>query len=184
MKKSLLLLPLFLVACGTAQQGAGDNPLVKERYWSELTDRLTSLQIKNDPILKDPAKAELVENLKQDALRRFNDWDTTVRKGISGMFLSANELTEGQALLLDGTLYLGSEFAAYPGPSLHIYLSEVLDPRGKDFSIHTALDLGTLRTPYGDQSYVLPESQKTKKFRTVILWDTKLGRLYAFAQLA
>jgi hypothetical protein len=191
-RRSLLFaLPLLLAlaACGGPAVSADaearlQNPLYAQRYWAELVDRMTMMQIQKDPLLEDAGKAAVAESTKQDALTRERAADAEVRKGLNGVFIPIKEATEGQVLLLDGTLWFGTTFVAYPGPDLHVFLTAAVDPRDVAFPDSTALDLGLLTSPYGDQKYVLPASDKDKPFRTAVLWDVKLGRLYGFAQLA
>jgi len=167
-----------------ATQARLGNPLVAERYWDEMVDRMATLQIGSDPLLADAKKAKVVEDTKRDALQRSQQEREKVRLGISGDFIAVAELTEGRALLLDGTLFLGSTFTAYPGPTLRLYLTEATDPRDGVFPDPTSVDLGALQTPYGAQEYLLPEEhQDNDALRTVVLWDRRLGRMHAFAQL-
>lgn len=186
----LLLLPALLLAgCGVQTtaltlQDHLQNPLYAERYWDELVDRMANLQIQNDPILEDDALATLVEETKRDALENSQRIRTHIREGARGAFLTINEQVDGYALLLDDTLWLDSTFAAYPGPSLHLYLSEIVDPRDAVFPDASSLDMGILQNLYGAQKYVLPEEKENESYRTAVLWDTQLHRLYAFAQLA
>lgn len=186
-----LSVPLFLAACAGATQEAATpslhdnlrNPLYADRYWSEMVDRLTMLQIQSGAVLRDPKKAQTAETVKQDALKRSQEISAEIRKGLSADFVSIDEQVEGRVLLLDGTLYFGSNFVSYPGPALRVYLSDALDPRSRAFPGPSDVDLGILENPYGTQSYALPEAKKDGEYRTVVLWDRRLGRLYAFAQL-
>lgn len=160
------------------------NPFFAKRYYAELVDRLTQMQIREDPLLKDSGKMATVERVKNESIGKEQDADNLMRGGVMGAFLPAGEETIGQALLLDGTLYLDTTFAAYPGINLHLYMSDVVDPRDDTFPDATALDLGVLQNPYGFQQFALPEDQKDHVYRTVALWDAGIGRLYSFVQLS
>ena len=160
------------------------NPLYAQRYWDELVDRMTNMQIHNDPALKDAAYAADVDKIKHDALKASQDNRLLFREGVQGSFLSMKEETNGLALLLNGTLYLDTTFVSYPGPDLRIYLTEAVDPRDVEFPDETSLDLGKIQNLYGAQEYALPEENKLTKYRTAVLWDKELKRLYAFAQLS
>ncbi len=179
---------LALTACGPAATVSLNdhmrNPLYAQRYWDELVDRMANMQIQNDPALKDADFAAEVDEIKRDALKASQDNRLRIRDGLQGSFITTKEETDGIALLLGNTLYLDTTFASYPGPKLHIYLTEAVDPRDVQFPDPTSLDLGELQNPYGDQEYVLPETSKNKAYRTVVLYDARLKRLYAFAQLA
>jgi hypothetical protein len=198
MKRSLLLAPLVclaLAACGqtgptvTFEQQMR-NPLFAERYWEELTDRMVQLHVLKDPLLQDPKLAQVAEETRVSALANAQAATKWREKGMIGAFQGGREETGGHALLLDGTLYLGTDFLVYPGPSLHIYVTTLLDPRAGTGATALpdagSIDLGTVQNPYGAQEYRVPakEGVDAAKLRTVVLWDTKLRRLYSFAQLA
>ena len=89
----------------------------------------------------------------------------------------------GQALALEGHLYFGPTFLTLPGPSLHVFMTKAVDPRDVAFPDPSAVDLGLLKTPYGTQSFDMPATVTLPGYRTVVLWDTRLKRLSAFAQL-
>ncbi len=191
MKKPFLLflLPLFLIGCSSApgrvsRQTRLQDPLFAERYWAELNERMQDLIITKDPMLKDKAKAQIVEETRQQAIAQEHANTQLQHDGTKGTFLSVAEATDGEALLIHNTLYLGTSFAAYPGPSLHLYLTAIVDPRSGQFPDKTALDFGELDSPYGSQAYPLASNSNPPPYRTVVLWDTRLQRLYAFAQLS
>jgi hypothetical protein len=142
------------------------------------------MEIQNDPALHDKKIADIVERVRIDALRRVQEIAKAQHGALTGNFLTVHELTDGTAMVKDGTLYFSPHFATYPGPDLRVYLSNVVDPRDASFPDESALDLGKLKTPYGIQSYVLTDEQKMSEFRTVVLFDAALHRLYAFAQLS
>ncbi len=75
-----------------------------------------------------------------------------------------------------------------PGPEVYVMISTILDPRSESgasiFPDASAVNLGRLQTPYGAQTYVIPEASKDTVFRTVVLWDKRLERVMGFAQLA
>ena len=189
-----LLLPLALAAC--AQPAATPdltfdqrmrNPLFAERYWDEMADRMANLQISKDPLMENADKAAIADRARQSAIELSQLSRQKRLEGIFGGFVTVNEATEGYALLVDRTLYLSTTFTTYPGPSLYLFLSPDVDPRESDFPNDNTLALGALQSPYGAQSYTLPalkEGEEDPGYRTVVLWDTKLERLYGFAQLS
>ena len=67
---------------------------------------------------------------------------------------------------------------------MRVYLTTAVDPRGVNFPDASALSLGLLQTPYGAQEYAFDESDSNPEFRTVVLYDTRLERIYGFAQLS
>lgn len=193
-RASLLLaaITLTLAACGTPPATPDltldqrlQNPLFAERYWDEMAERMANLTIQNEPVMSDASKAAIADRAREGAVELSQLARQKRNNGLFGAFMTMKELTEGYALLLDRTLYISSTFATYPGPSLHLFLTTDVDPRDvPDFPNANALNLGLLQSPYGAQSYKLPESVEDPGYRTAVLWDTKLGRLYSFAQLA
>jgi hypothetical protein len=190
MKKSILALSLlFLAGCsnGTSVSLSDQmrNPLFAERYWSELTDRMVTIQLNNPELSKDEDKYALVDGTRQDALAKAQAATAKRKLGMIGNFISMNESVDGLVLLMEDALHIGPGFASYPGPSLHLYITTIVDPREGKFPDETSIDLGVLQSPYDTQSYPLPTLEKSlDQYRTAVLWDTELERLYAFAQLA
>ena len=45
------------------------------------------------------------------------------------------------------------------------------------------MDLGPIQTAYGAHAYEVPSVENPPLYRTVVLWDDRLGRLHSFAQL-
>ena len=183
------LVLLTLVACGVRATGGSanemlNNPLYAEWYYKDLVEDMMNMEIQNDPITQDEKKKAVIDATRQDALELAKEATKRRQTGVSGHFTPGQENVQGQALLLSGILYLGPDFDAVPGPSLHLYLTTAVDPRDLKFPDPTALDLGVLHGPYGAQAYLLPRAQQDLLYRSVVLWDTKLDRLYGFAQLA
>jgi hypothetical protein len=160
------------------------NPLFAERYYDEMVDRMTELEIKKDPLLTDGRRGKYAMDAKEQAMIRGDEATRKRGQGTYGSFVTVNELTQGLALFVDSKLYLSSDFATYPGPSLHLYLTTAIDPRDIAFPDNTSIYLGVLQSPYGVGQYVVPKEAQQGVHRTVVLWDTKLQRLYGFAQLA
>lgn len=192
--RSLLLAPLLLISCTAKEAATPDltfdqrlqNPLFAERYWDELTDRMANLRIQNDPSMKDERTAAIADRTREDAAALSTLARQKRLEGLFGLFVTVKEQTDGFALLHEGTLYLSSEFATYPGPSLTLFLIPEIDPRDvQDFPNEHSVSLGLLQSPYGAQTYLLPEAHRNNPLlRTVVLWDAKLNRMYGFAQLA
>ncbi len=191
MKKFFLLaiFPLLLAGCAGSSANVSlqqqmRNPLFAERYWEEMVDRMASLQINKDPAAQQKQTGSLVDAARLDALQKAQAATNQKKQGALGSFLSAKEQVDGQALLLGKTLYLSTDFVSYPGPSLHLYITAAVDPRDHAFPDPNAKDLGLLASPYGAQSYAIDDDMQAAGYRTVVLWDTQIKRLYAFAQLA
>lgn len=192
-KAAFLLCPLLLTACtgnGTAVvtsprwEDLLKNPLYAERYWDDLTDRVTDMQMREKDALKDPRMVALLDEVRRNALSRAQEAAAKKREGTTGQFAGIAADTLGWALLTKDALYLSSDFLTYPGPSLKIYLTTVVDPRNAAFPDRTSIEVGRLESPYGAQQYALPPAARAAKgLRTVVLYDGKLQRIYAFAQL-
>ena len=160
------------------------NPLYAEQYYDILLDRMVELDIQDDPLMQDASKAALVDNTRLDALKKAKEATQRQREGTIGQFIGASEEVRGEALYVDNMLYFGPTFETYPGPELHVFLSTVVDPRDVAFPDDTSMDLGRVESAFGAQSMAVPEVENPLLYRTVALWDTKLERLYGFAQLA
>lgn len=160
-----------------------ENPLFAEQYYDDLVDRMVELFIQNDPAVEDNAKQGIIEDTRTEALNRAKEATSRQRDGVLGSFVSVKEHAEGEVLFLDGMLYLGPEFLSQPGPDLHIYLSKLIDPREEgSFPDADALDVGRVESPYGAQTYTVIGAEDPTAFHSAVLWDTKLERMYGFAQ--
>ncbi len=185
-----LVTALLLAACAPAAEPVTPtleqnlkNPLFAERYWTELSERMVSLHLAEDPVVKDD-RVKAVDNLKDMGVRRAQEATKIRNSGRYAQFLSIGELTEGDVLLLGNMLYLGTGFASYPGGDVRLYLTDVVDPRDVAFPDATAIDLGKLQSPYDAQMYTLSvDEERLKTVLTVVVWDAALKRIHAFAQL-
>ena len=181
-----LLVPL--ASCTTKNQLTLEqslkNPLFAERYGNEMTDRMTELEIQHDPLLKEGRKGKYAMDAKEQALTLGDAATKKRHEGTYGSFVTVKEETDGSVLFVDSMLYLSPNFATYPGPSLHLFITTIVDPRNVQFPDGTAIDLGRLESPYGAGQYAVPKNAKQGAYRTVVLWDTRLERVYSFAQLS
>ncbi len=187
---ALLIAPLlFLSACAAHQTQTMtlddqlQNPLFALRYYEDLTEQMVSLQLRNDPILKDGGKKSTVESTRVRATKLAQDAVDVVNANLRGDIISDADLSLGRASLIGKNVYFGTDFVATPGPSLHVYVSNALDPRLERFPDKTAVDLGLLKNPYGAQTMDIPETTEGATYRTIVLWDNSLGRIYGFVQL-
>jgi hypothetical protein len=191
-RSSLLILPLLLAACTdapapTLDQTLNDrlqNPLFAERYWDEMADTMGNLRINNDPLIQDADKAAIADRQRESAVELSRLARQKRSNGLFGGFIRAQESVEGFALLAGNMLYLSSDFSVVPGPSQYLYLTTDVDPRDVTFPNDNALNVGALHSTYGAQTYVLPDGAQEQGYRTLVLWDAKLERMYGFAQLA
>lgn len=161
------------------------NPLVAERYGNELADMLADLIIREDPsVADDDALKDFVQReiTKAKAIARVAREDKV--RGQNGTFISHGEEVFGEAVYVDRRLYFSPGFETEPGPNLRVYLTTAVDPREGDFPDETALDFGRIQSVYGAQTYSVPAGDENASlYRTVVLWDTDLERMFAFAQL-
>ncbi len=191
MKKIALTIPcslLLLSACSGSRVSEGlaerlKNPLYAERYYDSMTDHMVNIIVQDDPLAKDPAMADIIEKARLESLRRAKEATTKQHEGLQGTIISDFSYAIGEALLLNGTLYLSADFETLPGPELHAYVSTALDPREPEASFPdaSAIDLGIIKTAYGAHSYEVPAD--AQGLRSFVLYDVKLRRIYGFAQL-
>jgi hypothetical protein len=191
-RKSAILLPVLMLASCTAGQSINqsletslENPLVAERYYDDLVEQMVDLVLQNDPLSTDETTKDIIEETRVEGLKNANEATDEQERGKRGVVVSDFGYSIGEVLILDGKLYIGPDFETKPGPDLHAYLSTVLDPRDGSFPDEAAIDLGILANPYGAQIYNLsPEVSENAELRTFVLYDTKLRRIYGFAQLS
>ncbi|MBI3336839.1 hypothetical protein HYZ98_04740 [Candidatus Peregrinibacteria bacterium] len=160
------------------------NPLFAEHYFESLVQRMVELVIREDPILNNEQKKAIADNVRREGLEKAKEATQTQLKGTYGEFMVASEWAKGDALYVHDTLYFGPNFQVDPGPSLHVFLTTVVDPRLESFPDSSALDLGQIQSMIADQSYPVPNAENPLLYRTVVLFDTVLERIYAFAQLS
>ena len=189
----LLLLTLGLAACASSPSGPLSlplqerlrNPLVAERYWSDMAEHMADFTRNNDPIMKDPVKAAVIEDERLRALERVDYARSLKKEGISGIFqaIYPSENAMGEALLRGTTLSFSSTFEILPGPAIRVYLTTAGDPRDVRFPDASALDLGLLQNAFGSQEYAIAQDKLNPSFLIVVLYDKNLNRVVAFAQL-
>ena len=192
MKKSLSTLTLstlLLAGCSAEPNEMSleqrlENPLYAERYAEEIVDRMVEYKIQNDPLLEDKQKAALIEETRKKWLEVGRDARTKQREGFTGFLISINEPAKGELPYRENILYTDTTFDVAPGPDLHFYMTTVVDPRDTEFPDETAIDLGQFRSSYGAQKYSVPPVEDPQLYRTVVLWDNALERLYGFAQIS
>lgn len=192
-KKMLtLLLGIFLSACtespttyrSDALEMHLQNPLFAEQYFESLVQRMVELTITQDPILNDAKKKETVDSIRREGLQKAKEATQIQLKGTFGEFVVGNEWAKGEVLYVNDMLYFGPEFQSDPGTSLHVLITTITDPRIDTFPDASAIDLGQIQSVSGDQAYPVPKVDNPLLYRTVVLFDTVLERIFAFAQLS
>lgn len=193
MKKILSLtacLSLLLVACGKPGktdsprlEALMNNPLFVERYAEEMVQAMVEYTIREDPLLEDEERKDYIESQRSKWLKIAQQARRDQRKGTSGFFVPMQEYTKGEVLLYGKHLHFSSVTDMVPHPSLQIYLTTIVDPRDQDFPDASAVHVGALQTPYGAQSYEMEQEYDPENYRTVVIWDDKVKKIYTFAQL-
>ena len=161
-----------------------ENPLYAERYAEEMVDRIVEYKIQKDPITEDKKKVAILENARKKWLEVGRDARNKQREGFSGFLITINEPVQGELLYVNNLLYTDTTFTIAPGPDLHLYLSQVVDPRDAEFPDETAIDIGKIQSAYGAHIYTVPPVEDPQPYRTIAVWDNKLEILHGFAQLS
>lgn len=159
------------------------NPLYAERYWSDMTDMYVAQILNEKPALEKAGMLTAITEKKDEALAASKAALAERKKGRLGQVVPIKNGVAGLVLLLDNTLFFNPDFVIDPGPSLHVYVTHAVDPRDTAFPDKSSIDLGRLQTPYGAQSYTLPQNIGSDGLRTVVFYDVMLKRLFAFGQL-
>lgn len=190
MKKRLILFitPLLLVGCKSAYKADAsallENPLYLELYSEQMVDTMVGLEIYEDPIVQDAEKKKIIDETKEYWFALAKQARKDQRMGSKGGLVPMKQFADGEILYKDGVVHFGPTFATSPGPDLHAYLTTAIDPRDVLFPDESAVDLGIIDVPYGAQSMIVPQKlENPNSYRTLVIWDNKLDRLYGFAQL-
>jgi hypothetical protein len=159
------------------------NPIFAERYWAELVEHLTDFQRIKHPLAKDPITSAVLDAEKNRATARLAEVRKVSAEGLHGSFAKVTDEMQGAALLVNSTLYFGTDFLAFPEPEQHVYLTTIVDPTDTEFPDATAVDIAELESPYGMQQYAIPSDRMDTRFRTVVLYDRRLKVITGMAQL-
>ncbi len=187
---SVIGICLTLAACGgnterTSVDQENKNPLTASRYGDELADAMANLVIQDDPAAKDPAMRKVIDAEIARGKKIGIDARAVQAKGLKGFIIPVREEVQGNVLYFEDMFYLSSDFITKPGPALHVFLTTAVDPRDiASFPDTTALDLGEVQNAYGAQSYAVPTQENPALYRTFVLFDLKLKRIYGFAQIS
>lgn len=160
------------------------NPLVAARYGDMLADTLANLIITKSKTADKPETRAAIDSGIERGKTLGSDARAQIAMGTKGTFVSDTLQILGFVLFLKNHVYLSSEFDVNPGPDLHLYLTQVNDPRDIAFPDAKAIDLGELSSAYGAQTFDVPTLDKPEQYRTAVLWDKKLKLLYGFSQLS
>lgn len=177
---------VLLSACGAAKSPdlatMLQNPLYAEQYYDAQVEKMVDVLIGSGAAMKDASVKATIDKTRLDGLKSAKAATDLQAKGTMGSFVSDTQEADGEVLLLDGKLYTGPEFQVRPGADIHVYLSNVLDPRDAAFPDNGAVDIGGVRTIFGAAVYDVPAA--AAKYRTVVLYDQALKTIVGFAQLS
>lgn len=186
LSRSLVAVTLLLSACGPTTSATHDplqNPLYADQFYSDMVERLVTMQLRNEAPAKDPAIKKLVDKERVDGVAKVHEAAALKSQGLIGRLQSETEDAQGQTLLLNNRLFVGTDFLATPGRNAHVYLTTTVDPRDGTFPDPTAVDLGLVQRAYGAQAWDLPARTGTGTLRTMVIYDANLKWLLGFAQL-
>ncbi len=182
---------LVLGSCGSVATTSIDeenmNPLTASRYGDELADGMADIIIAGTAMKKDIVHKDFIESEILRGKQIAKDARDKQAEGMMGALIGVGADASGYALYVDDTLFLSSDFFVTPGADVRVYLTTLVDPRdgsGSTFPDDTAVSLGSLQTTYGAQQYDVTSQKDPSKLRTLVIWDKKLERIDAFAQLS
>lgn len=179
---------ILLSACsGTSQTSIevqNRNPLTASRYGDELADSMANIVIQEDPLSKDPAMRKIIDAQIEHGKTIGDEARMKHREGMRGGFVEIKEEISGYVLYVDDMVYFSPDFLTPPGADLRVMHTTVVDPRDVLFPDPTTIDLGPLQSVYGAQQYSVPHQEKPELYRTVVIFDKKLKRIYGFVQLS
>jgi len=166
-KEQIILIPETEVSENQSNQ---IPPWVKNNaeFWAQ--DTITDLDFINSMQYL-IANGIIVIELEMDTLRslsgNFVDGDFFHKTSGLATIEFSNEKTH---------LYLGEDFKTLNGPDLYVYLAT--DKHAKDF-----VNLGTIHSFSGIQSYEISDDIDLEKYNQVLIWCKAFGALFGNAQL-
>lgn len=179
---------VLLSACSGSSQTSikeeNRNPLTASRYGDELADTMANMVIQDDPAAKDPAMRTIIDAQIELGKKLGDDARMKHQEGMKGGFVQIRAEVIGYVLYVDDTMFFSPDFMTEPGADLRVLHTTVVDPRDVKFPDPTSIDLGALQSVYGPQQYSVPHQEKPELYRTLVLFDNKLKRIYGFVQLS
>lgn len=188
----LALLPLILAGCSSNVQSMdvrnyyNQNPLAREETETAFGQVMVNMIVGEKAELQKNDLFNEVDRMRLEAGKRIEEATKERKNGLLGQFVPHKQRTAGFVLLRpkEGVIFTGTTFESDPGPDLHLYGSTVQDPRSEAFPDTEAKDLGTMGFTYGALTMHFDPKLWNNDFRTLILYDKKLKRVYGFAQLS
>lgn len=191
MKRLVPALALLLAACGSnlqsmdVQKYFAQNPLAAEEAATALGQVYVSMIVDEKAELEKNDLFDEVDGMRVAAGKAIEDATRERKNGLLGQFIPHKQFTRGFVLVRpkDGIIFTGTTFESAPGPDLHLFASELSDPREGVFPDDSAVDLGLMGYTYGPQTMTFDATLWNDNFRSLIIYDVKLKRLYGFAQI-
>ncbi len=179
---------IFLSACSGSSQTSikeqNQNPLTASRYGDELADSMANLVIQDDPAAKDPTMRKIIDAQIELGKKLGDDARMKHEEGMKGGFVPIRSEVIGYVLYVDDIVYFSPDFLTEPGADLRVLHTTVVDPRDVAFPDPTSIDLGPLQSVFGAQQYSVPHQEKPELYRTLVIFDKKLKRIYGLVQLS
>lgn len=108
----------------------------------------------------------------------------------SGDFVDADQVHQGEGgavLVKDGDqvrLKFVNHFYVTPGPDLYVWLVKNPSPKNaQDVKDSPNFELSKLKTPSGEQVYIIPDTINMDDYGSVVIWCKEFGVLFAHAEL-
>jgi hypothetical protein len=178
-----------LASCSSQTRSLDDaleNPLMAAEYGDQLAITLANLIISKDPIVQQDGMEAIIQREIASAKSIAKIGKEIANQGMRGTLVAQHESeqSDGEATYVNDTLYFSPSFYVSPGPALHVYLTQEVIPEEGKFPNDTSINLGKIQSPYGVQQYGVPRQDKPELYRTLVIYDTTLKRIFAFAQLS
>ncbi len=192
MKRVLPALVLLLTACSNNLQSMdvhnyySSNPLAAEEEATALGQVMVKMIVEDKAELQKNDLFDEVDRMRLEAGEQIERATKERKNGLLGQFVPHKQIALGFVLVRPtaGMIFTGTTFESDPGPDLHLFGSTLVDPRAEAFPSAESVDLGTMGFTYGAQTMKFDPKLWNQDFRTIVLYDLKLKRIYGFAQLS
>lgn len=196
MKKSLIALSALLLLAGCnkteplqrtdIQAYYEGNPLAREQVAANATRVMVGMLVNERESLRQNDLFDEVDALRLEWGKKEEEAMKDRKNGLLGSFIPVSQEAFGRILVrpAEGIIFTSTAFSVDPGPQLRLFATKSVDPRGKEFPDADSVDLGVVPFPYGPQTFRFRPNLWQEGMLTLVLYDTKLERMYGFAQLS